>query len=86
MAHEKRRKLGINLLRRPVWRDGNDAGIVLDADLGTEVPLILREYDTTLCNGNVVYRRVFCASVVEVVLNMLEIKVLVESRVPLSWL
>src|SRR3954470_22634664 len=67
-------------------RDGNDAGIILCADLGTEVPVILRKDGTTFGNCNVVNDGIFGPSAMQVMLNVFYVEVLIEARVPLSWL
>jgi hypothetical protein len=69
-----------------MWWDGNDTGVLLRAYLGMEVPFILRENDAALNYSNVVDRRVCCASVAEVMLDVFYVEVLVEASIPLPWL
>jgi hypothetical protein len=57
-----------------VRRDGDHTGIRLGANKRPEMPDVLREYDPVKCYPQVINNRIFDSSVVEIMINMLEIK------------
>jgi hypothetical protein len=78
MTHQEGGEFAIHVLTRPGIRDLNDAGVELCTDERSEVIAIASDDNASLSNRKLIHRWIIYPTMIEVIPDMLYVKVFVE--------